>query len=140
MKQEVQQMKAVKRPEVAARIAKARELGDLSENAEYAEAQEQMSFLEGKIIDMEAYINRAVIIDEGGAASGIIKVGSTVKLQANGNAKTYMIVGSNEADPSAGKISNDTPLAKALLGHRAGEQVEVKTPAGGVAYTVVSVS
>lgn len=140
MKAEVQAMKTVKRPEVAARIAKARELGDLSENAEYAEAQEQMSFLEGKIIDMEAYINRAVVIDDGGAASGVIKVGSTVKLQANGNAKTYMIVGSNEANPGAGKISNETPLAKALLGHRAGEQVEVKTPAGAVAYTVVSIS
>lgn len=140
MKAEVQEMKAVRRPEVAARIAKARELGDLSENAEYAEAQEQMSFLEGKIIDREAYINRAVIIDGNAVGSGVVRVGSTVTVHGNGNEKTYMIVGSNETDPSAGKISNETPIAKALLGHRQGEAVQVTTPAGAIEYTIVSVS
>ena len=139
MRADLIEMKTKKRPEVAERIARARELGDLSENAEYAEAQEQMSFLDGKIIDMEAYINRAVVIDDA-KIGGNVKVGSTIKIGSGSIEKTYMIVGSNEADPSAGRISNETPLAKALLGHKKGDVVKVTTPAGVTEYSILSIS
>jgi len=140
MKKELQELKTKKRPEVAARIARARELGDLSENAEYAEAQEQASFLEGKIIELEAYINRAVVIGEATAGSVTVRVGSNVKLKSGSQQKNYQIVGSNEADPSAGRISNDTPIARALIGHKAGDTVKVITPAGATEYLIEFVS
>lgn len=140
MRGELQELKTKRRPEVAARIARARELGDLSENAEYAEAQEQASFLEGKIIELEAYINRAVIIDEAAGVGAAVKIGSTVKIKNGAQLKTYQIVGSNEANPAAGRISNDTPIARALIGHKAGDAIKVTTPAGMTEYTIESVS
>src|SRR3989338_2971171 len=93
MKLEIREIKTVKRPEVAARIARARELGDLSENAEYAEAQEQASFLEGKIIELEAYINRAVIIEKKDAGGKVVRIGSNVKIKSGSVEKSYQIVG-----------------------------------------------
>ncbi len=140
MKRELAELKSVKRPEVAARIARARELGDLSENAEYAEAQEQASFLEGKIIELEAYINRAIVIEEAALGGAVVRVGSSVRIKSGTQEKNYQIVGSNEANPTAGRISNDTPIARALMGHHAGDTVAVSTPAGTVEYTIESVS
>ncbi|MBI2099608.1 transcription elongation factor GreA [Candidatus Uhrbacteria bacterium] len=137
LKEELRGLKTVRRKEAAARIEKAKELGDLSENAEYAEAKDELAFIEGRIIELEDYINRAIVFDH--EAGDKVSLGSKVKVKAKDKEKEYTIVGPNEADPASGKISNETPLAKSLLGKKAGDEVEVKTPSGQVAYKILSV-
>lgn len=137
IKSELHELKTVKKREVAERIERAKELGDLSENAEYADAKDEMSFVEGRIIELDDYINRAVVIADD--KSGVVQVGSTVVLKSANAQKTYTIVGANEADPLSGRISNETPLAQALLGKNKGDVIEVTVPAGKIAYTVLKV-
>lgn len=124
--------------EVTARIDQAKELGDLSENAEYHEAKEDYAFTQGRILELEDIINHVIMIEK--TSGGQIALGSTIKISgSNGREVTYMIVGSNEADPAQSKISNESPLAQAFLGHKQGDKVEVKTPTGKVVYTIVEV-
>lgn len=136
MRAELADLKKKKR-EVAERINRAKELGDLSENAEYQDAKEEMAFVEGHALELEDYINRAVIIEQKNGDT--VTVGSTVTVKTGTREKSYTIVGANEADPLAGRISNETPLAQALLGRRVGDIVEVTVPSGKTSYTIVKI-
>jgi len=137
MTAELDDLTRVKRPEVVNRIRTAREHGDLKENAEYHAAREEQSFLEGRVQALEDRIRRAVVVDE--AATGRVLIGSTVKVETDGDELTYTIVGSAEADPAAGRLSSASPVGAALLGAVAGAEVDIRTPRGTVRYRVVSV-
>lgn len=128
-KEELEQLKNIDRPEVIDRIARARELGDLSENAEYHDAREKQSFIEGRIQELENLIKNAVIIKV--KKSDQIQIGSTVHATCdNGMKVKYMIVGHSEANPTEGKISHQSPLGQAFLGKEIGHEFELKIPAG----------
>ncbi len=140
---ELDQLRSVRRLEVAGRIQDAKEIGEL-ENAEYEEAKNEQAFVEGRIQELELLIQNAVIIPDhsrGGVKSDIVEVGSIVKVQALGGKRsdTYTIVGSTEASPAAGRISNESPLGRALLGHKAGETVDFNTPGGVHSMKIISV-
>lgn len=128
----------VRRKELATRIQEAKELGDLSENAEYQEAKTEQGFNEGRIEELDNTLKHAVII-KNGQAGDAVQVGSSVEATSAGKTLTFHIVGSNEADPFAGKISNESPLGKALLGKRVGESVAVPTPKGPSVYAIASI-
>ncbi len=131
IKVELESLKSIDRPEVIDRIARARELGDLSENAEYHDAREKQSFIEGRIQELEALIKDAVIIKS--KKSNQIQIGSTVHATCdNGMKVKYMIVGHSEANPADGKISNQSPLGQAFLGKEIGHEFELKIPAGNL--------
>ncbi|WP_413308594.1 transcription elongation factor GreA [Bacillus sp. 1P10SD] len=139
--QEVEFLKSVKRKEVVERIKIARSFGDLSENSEYDSAKEEQAFVEGRITTLENMIRNAKIIAEGEMASDSVTLGSSVTFVElpDGEEETYTIVGSAEADPFEGKISNDSPIAKSLLGKKVGEQVSVQTPGGEMSVRIVSI-
>lgn len=120
-------------------IGEAAEKGDLRENADYTEAKDQLAFTEGRIIELEDMSHRAVVIEATGASDSVM-IGSTVKVKFDDKEKVLTIVGSQEADPVNGKISNESPLGMAFLGRKVGEVVEVKVPAGLVKYSIVSIS
>jgi transcription elongation factor GreA len=131
LEQELDQLKTVKRKEVVERIKIARSFGDLSENSEYDSAKEEQAFVEGRITTIENMIRNAKIIASN-ELSDSVSLGSSVTFVElpNGDEETYTIVGSAEADPFEGKISNDSPIAKSLLGHKVGDAVTVQTPGG----------
>ena len=137
LKEELKNLKSVKRKEAAARIEKAKDLGDLSENAEYAEAKDELAFIEGRILELEDYIHRSIVIEH--TVGDFVMLGSIITVKVKDREKIYTIVGPNEADPGAGRISNETPLAAGLLGKRAGDEVEVKTPTGMVKYKILKI-
>ncbi len=143
LREELAELTGTKRPEVIARIKSAKELGDLKENADYTSAREEQSFLEGRISTIESLLRTAVVIEpQRGGTTGRIDVGSRVSIEAAdapGDTILYEVVGSAEADPAAGRISNASPVGRALLGRTAGETVAVKTPRGEVAYRIVAV-
>lgn len=139
MKLELQELKTKKRQEIAHRLEHAKSLGDLSENAEYQETKEEQSFVEGEIAELEERIRGAVLIKKDSSADRVA-IGSTVRVRSERGEETYMIVGFEESDPLAGKISNESPLGMAFLGHRVGDAVEVRTPGGTVTYTIVAIS
>jgi transcription elongation factor GreA len=138
MQAELDELRSVKRPEVIARIRTAKEHGDLKENAEYAAAREEQSFLEGRIQALEARLRDAVIVEAPTAGAGA-DIGSTVGVEIDGDRETYTLVGSSEADISAGRMSIASPVGRALVGSRPGMEVVVVTPRGPVSYRVVSV-
>ncbi|MGN0796157.1 MAG: transcription elongation factor GreA [Christensenellales bacterium] len=133
LKTRLEDLKSNKRLEVAAKIKFARELGDLSENAEYAAAKEEQGFLEQEIRELEEKVLHAVIIEES-KDKNAVAIGSTVKVLdvEFGDEEEYTIVGTTEADIASGKISNESPLAVALLGKKKGDKAEVTTPNGSV--------
>lgn len=139
LKEELRTLKYERRKDIADKIERARELGDLSENAEYQEAKDEQAFTEGRILELETTINNATIITGSGGTKHV-GIGSTVKVRTNGEERTYVIVGANEADPAGGRISNESPLGRSLLGLRMGDDVEVKAPKGVVTYRIVSIS
>lgn len=139
LKEELRILKGETRRELANRIEAAKALGDLSENAEYHEAKDALSFVQGRIYEIDDMLKNVSIIP-GGEVGGSIRIGSTVEVEVNGKKRTYKIVGSNEADPVAGLISNESPIGEAFLGNKAGENVEVKTPSGGTTYKILKVS
>lgn len=129
VKEELEKLKMIDRPEVIDRIARARELGDLSENAEYHDAREKQSFIEGRIMELENAVRDAVIIKV--KQSDIIQIGSTVHATCdNGMEVKYTIVGHSEASPAEGRISHQSPLGMAFLGKGIGHEFELKIPAG----------
>ena len=128
----------VKRKEIAERIEKAKELGDLSENAEYTEAKEAQAFNEGRISEISAMLKNLTVV-QNGHNKGVVGMGSSVKVKVNGNEKSYTIVSFNEADPLAGKISNESPLGRAFIGRKKGDKVRVETPKGELEYEIVEV-
>lgn len=135
---ELDELKNIKRKEIAARIQDAKELGDLSENAEYSEAKNEQAFVEGRIAELENLVKTVSVVDSPVDAN-TVHVGSTVTVKGPHGEKTFLIVGSNEADPLTGKISNGSPLGKALIGVKVGTSVEVKTPAGPASYVIRSI-
>lgn len=136
---ELEELRTAKRAEVAERIHNAMEFGDFSENSELEQAKNDQAFLEGRILTLEAMLKNAVVIDENGH-SDRVEIGSHVMVEAEGQRTEYVIVGSAEAAPSNGKISNESPVGRALLGHRAGEKVTLTVPAGTVEMKIVAVS
>lgn len=138
MKQELQFLKTVKRQEVAEKVSQAKELGDLSENAEYHDAKEQLSFIAGRIQDLEIQIATAEIIEEG-VTHSVVEIGATVIAEADGKQVTYQIVGSNEAEPLAGRISNESPLGQAFIGKQKGDEATVTTPGGKIIYKITEI-
>lgn len=142
LKAELHRLKTSERPRVIAAIAEARAHGDLSENAEYHAAKEQQSFIEGRIVDLEAKLANAQIIDPLTVnAGGRIVFGATVDLMDESSEKevTYQIVGDDEADINSGKISISSPIARALIGKELGDVVEVQVPGGVRQYEVLDV-
>lgn len=140
MKDKLDYLIKVERKNIAERIQDAKELGDLSENAEYSAAKEEQAFLEMKIIELENAIKNAVIITENNRSNGIVDVGSVVCFKdKSGKKKEYQIVGSHEADPSAGKISNESPIGRAFLGKKAGETVIFQAPKGEVSFKILEI-
>lgn len=137
-RKEVDELKNVKRKEIAVRIQEAKELGDLSENAEYQEAKNEQAFIEGRIIELDILLKNATIIEEK-KQSNTVEVGSTIKTRCDGTICQYMIVGSNEADPTQGRISNESPLGQAFLGKHAGDVFEVKLPKGTRQFEIISI-
>ena len=141
LQEELKNLKSVERPAVIKAIAAAREHGDLSENAEYHAAREHQSFIEGRIAELEDQFSRIEIIDVKALKGKQIKFGATVTLadEETDVEKTYQIVGEYEADPSAGRISVTSPIARALINRAVGDSVEVVTPGGHKDYEVVKV-
>jgi len=137
LKKELEGLKQ-KRQEIAKRIEEAKALGDLSENTEYQQAKEAQSFNEGKILESEEILRNAVIIEKNGESS-YVQIGGTIEVSSHGEKQIFTIVGSEEANPGQGKISNESPLGRAFLGHKAGETVEVETPRGKVMYKIISI-
>lgn len=136
-KQELQSL-LQKRREIAKRIEAAKEMGDLSENAEYAQAKEEQGFVEGKIIELEKLLENAIVVNHAKGTTTVVEIGSCVVVQSNQGKQEYTIVGSSEADPLKGKISQASPLGEAFLGKKANDVVEVETPRGKTQYTIVA--
>ncbi len=142
LEQELEQLKTVKRKEVVERIKIARSFGDLSENSEYDSAKDEQAFVEGRITTLENMIRNAKIIEESDLVSDTVSLGKSVTFVElpNGEEETYTIVGSAEADPFEGKISNDSPIAQSLIGKKVGDQVSVQTPGGEMQVKIVSIN
>jgi len=131
IKKELVELKEVKRKEISEKIKRALEQGDLSENAEYAQAKEEQAFLEGRILEIEGMIKNAKIIDEKAHSTSKVDLGSTVRIKITNNGEvSYTIVGSSETDPSKGRISNESPMGQTLLDHKVGDHFSVKAPGG----------
>jgi transcription elongation factor GreA len=128
-----------KRVALSKRLRDAIQQGDLSENADYHAAKEDQAFLEGKILELQAILRSAVIIEEGGGGSDMVQVGSRVTVEESGDELTFTVVGAKEANPREGKISNESPVGRALLGRRAGEVARAATPAGEIVYKVIKI-
>lgn len=139
LKKEYDELMNAKRPDVLARVSQARSLGDLSENAEYVAAREELSFIDGRIDELEELLKQVELISQT-KSNSIVKLGSTVKVHDGKKYEAFTVVGEWEADPHEKKISHESPLGRALLGKKVGERVEVEAPAGKILYTVKSIS
>ncbi len=139
---ELEELINVRRPELATRLHAAIKQGDLSENADYAAAKEEQGFLEGRIQEIQAILRQAQIINQESNHDGVIKLGSTVRLVEEGydDEEVYRIVGPMEADPRNGRISHESPLGQALIGHRKGEVVLYHAPAGKIRFRILDVT
>jgi transcription elongation factor GreA len=137
LKDELLELTSTKRAEIAIRLKDAKEDGDLSENAMYDAARDDQSWLEGRIAEIENILKHSVLIQV--KSGGQVALGSTVHLELEDGTQRYTIVGSTEANPEEGKISNVSPLGQALLGKKPGEQVEVAVPAGTITYKISKV-
>ncbi|HRN95997.1 MAG TPA: transcription elongation factor GreA [Candidatus Levybacteria bacterium] len=138
LKQELTDLKKVKRPEVLDRVSQARAMGDLSENSEYTAAREELSLIDGRIEELEDMLKRAQIIEEAEGGQ-IVKLGSRVNVLVGNKKEVFTLVGEWEADPHDRKISHESPLGKALIGKAVGEKVEVEAPAGKILYHIQNI-
>jgi len=141
LEDELEQLKSSKRREVAERIKKAIGFGDISENSEYEDAKNEQAFIEGRILTLEKMLRNAKIIDDENLDTMVVSIGSTVLLKdlEYGDEFTYTIVGSVEANPGANKISNESPVGKAILGQPKGFIIEVNVPAGQLKYQILDI-
>lgn len=141
LEQELEHLKTVVRKEVVERIKIARSFGDLSENSEYDAAKDEQAFVEGRITTIENMIRNARMISEDELSKDAVSLGNSVTFVElpEGDEETYTIVGSAEADPFEGKISNDSPIAKSLLGRKVGDQVTVQTPGGEMKVKIIEI-
>ncbi|WP_028306510.1 transcription elongation factor GreA [Desulfitibacter alkalitolerans] len=142
LEEELVYLKTVKRQEVAERIKQAREFGDISENSEYEDAKHEQAFIEGRILTLEKKLRNAKLIDNDAVDTKAVSVGSRVKLKdlESGDEFEYVIVGSMEADPLNSKISNESPVGKAIIGQKSGSIVEVNVPVGTLKYEIMQIS
>jgi transcription elongation factor GreA len=139
VRSELQELTTVKRPAIVAKIKAAREFGDLSENFEYHAAKNEQGMMEARVRELEGIVKNHVLIKTT-KGSGVVAMGSTVRFEEDGEGEeTYRIVGPAEADPKAGRVSYESALGKALIGHRVGEEVEIKTPNGSYRVRIVGV-
>jgi transcription elongation factor GreA len=143
LKDELEFLKTTRRQEVAQRLKEAISYGDLSENSEYEEAKNEQAFVEGRILELEQKIKHAKIISEKKTTKKVIDIGSTIKVQNmtdGDDAEEFTIVGSTEADPLDHKISNESPIGKAVIGREKGDTVEVHSPSGIIKYDILQVA
>ncbi|WP_406677536.1 transcription elongation factor GreA [Moorella sp. ACPs] len=142
LEEELEYLKSVKRREVAERLKQAIEFGDLSENSEYEDAKNEQAFIEGRILTLEKKLRNARVIDASEVPDDVVSLGSRVTLKDMdaGEELQYEIVGSMEADPSENRISNESPVGKAILGHRIGEIINIQVPAGTLRYQIVNIT
>jgi transcription elongation factor GreA len=139
LEEELEHLRTVKRQEVATRLHEAMEDGELIENAEYEDAKNEQAFVEGRIQTLEALIKNATIIDENPSIE-MVQIGSTVKVDGPDGKQAFTIVGSTEARPTEGRISNESPVGRALLGRKKGDKITVRVPAGDLSYTIVGIT
>ncbi|HEX6547329.1 MAG TPA: transcription elongation factor GreA [Candidatus Dormibacteraeota bacterium] len=139
LEEEYEELTGSRRREVAERIRHARDFGDIAENAEYIEAKNEQSLLEGRIQTLEAMLRNATLIEEADREQGVVTVGTRVRVTSADGEEDYAIVGAAEADPIHGMISNESPLGRALLGHRSGDEVEWSSPMGTSRLKIVAV-
>ena len=138
LRAELKELTGPKREELSQRLRAAIQMGDLSENADYHKAKEDQAFLEGRIQEIEAVLRTAVIVEK--TASDVVNVGSTVTVQEESfDPETYYMVGAKEADPRSGKISNESPIGKALMDHKVGDVVEAETPGGKIKFKILKI-
>lgn len=138
LQKELEELKSKKRLEIAERLKRAKEYGDISENSEYSEAKDEQAQVERRIFELEIVLKDAVIIKKA-ATTDEVRIGSTVKALKGDKEVAYQIVGSNEAMPEEGRISNESPLGSAFLGKKVGETVGVQTPNGSIEYKIVGI-
>ena len=139
LRADLEELVSVRRQEIAQRIHDAKEHGDLAENAEYEDAKNEQAYVEGQIQRLEALIKNATIID-GTHGTDHVQIGSTVKVDGTDGKEVFTIVGSTEASPGAGRISNESPVGRALLGKHKGDAVVVHVPAGDFSYKILEIS
>ncbi|GEK88001.1 transcription elongation factor GreA [Alkalibacterium putridalgicola] len=141
LENELNELKSVKRKEVVERIKIARGFGDLSENSEYESAKDEQAFIEGRISTLENMLQNAEIIDSSNSKEGEVTLGRSVMFKElpDGIEEEYTIVGKAEADPFSGKISNESPIAQALLGKKVGDKVDIQTPGGTMSVEITKV-
>ncbi len=138
---ELRYLREVRRREVAERLRAAKEFSDAEDNAEYEAARDEQAFIEGRILTLQTLLANVRLIDDHQQSHDIVRLGSRVQVQDDdGETEEFIIVGSAEANPRAGKISNESPVGRALLGHRLGETVEVLTPAGVRRLTITAIN
>ncbi len=139
LKEELNNLATTKRKEIAERIERAKELGDLSENAEYSEAKDAQGLNEGRILELTNILKNVTVV-QNSVSNDEVVMGSRVIAQTNNQEKEYTIVSFNEADPLSGKISNESPLGVAFLHHAKGDTVEVETPKGKMKYKIIKIA
>ena len=142
LEEELEELKTVKRKEIAEKIKVALSFGDLSENSEYDEAKNDQAIVEGRIAEIEAQLKNVRLIDEEELSNDTVHIGSRVQVrdESDSSAEVFKIVGSTEADPLEGKISDESPVGKGLLGHGVGDTVEIEIPLGTLHYTILEIS
>ncbi|MHC1740865.1 MAG: transcription elongation factor GreA [Anaerolineaceae bacterium] len=140
LRQELEYLKGPSRDDLSRRLRLAIQQGDLSENADYISAKEEQGFLEGRIADITTILGDVVIIDESGAKKEVVDVGSKITIQEDDYPEeTYFLVGPQEANPSKGRISHNSPIGQALLGHKIGDLIQVETPNGTIKLKIVRI-
>ncbi|HSJ88563.1 MAG TPA: transcription elongation factor GreA [Anaerolineales bacterium] len=138
LRAELAELTGPRREELAKRLRSAIQMGDLSENADYHKAKEDQAFLEGRIQEIEAVLRTAVVVEK--SRSDVVSVGCTVTVQEdNFDPETYYLVGAKEADPRNGKISNESPIGRALMDHKVGDVVEAETPGGKIKFKILKI-
>lgn len=139
LKNEFTNLVDVKRPEIAKRIQDAREMGDISENSEYDAAKQEQAFIEGRISEIEEILKNATVTDGNKSHKESVDVGAKVTVHMESSDDTFYIVGAPEADPTANKISHESPLGSALMGKKVGEKIEFEAPVGKLTYTILKI-
>lgn len=139
LKKEYRELVEIRRPHLVERISSARAQGDLAENSEYTHAREELSFMDGRIGELEKIINGAITMDDNHQCCQEVKLGCRVTVSLGDNQKIFHLVGEWEADPAKAKISGQSPLGQSLLGKKVGDKVEIEAPAGKIIYTVLKI-
>ena len=142
LEQELEELKTIKRKEVAERLKQAISYGDLSENSEYEDAKNEQAFIEGRIITLEKMLKNVKVIEDDKIVEGVVSIGSLVRVKdiELNEEEEYKLVGTVEADPMNNRISNESPVGRAIIGHKAGDVVDVEVPAGIIKYEILSVA